>query len=154
MNPRTQLPAVSIPDESVRPVLGGHDGAREPQIKVREPSTGRGNTSRQWRRCFAAKARPPAACERSTSAECQPMRVSRGTQVIGNWSSSEVEARLKSGDLFLTDSFYAEDVSDWLPLSELQDMRSPVKPEKPGIQPCYCGSSLPFQVCCGDGRNY
>ena len=78
------------------------------------------------------------------------MRISRGNQIIGEWSSVEVNERLESGDLLLTDTFYDEDKSDWPPLSELsalQAKRSSVKVQRP----CYCGSGLPFQVCCRDG---
>jgi hypothetical protein len=82
------------------------------------------------------------------------MRISRGNQVIGKWAAAEIKKRLGSGDLLLTDLFYDEDISDWLPLSELQVKPSPVKAEKTVMRLCYCGSGLPFQVCCGDGSIY
>lgn len=81
------------------------------------------------------------------------MRISRGSQVIGGWRSTEVKERLENGNLLLTDSFYNEEISDWLPLSELQ-VRTVVKTAKSVTPLCYCGTGLPFQVCCGDGTKY
>jgi hypothetical protein len=74
--------------------------------------------------------------------------------VIGKWSATEIKERLGSEGLLLTDSFYDEDVSDWLPLSELQVRQTAAKGEKTVIRLCYCGTGLPFQVCCGDGSVY
>ena len=88
------------------------------------------------------------------SAARQPVRISRGNRVIGGWSSTEVKERLAEGSLLLTDSFYDEGTSDWLPLSELREKQAAVKPEKVGNAFCYCGTRLPFQWCCGTGRNY
>jgi hypothetical protein len=82
------------------------------------------------------------------------MRISRGNQVIGKWSATEVKERLGSGSLLLTDSFYDEDVSDWVPLSEFRDKEPSLKTEKTVSRLCYCGTGLPFNVCCGDGSNY
>lgn len=83
--------------------------------------------------------------------ECGGMRISRGNQVIGDWSSSEVTERIGNKDLLPTDSFYDEETSEWLPLSEIQ---TKVEPEKIVTRACYCGSGLPFQVCCGNGKKY
>ena len=74
--------------------------------------------------------------------------------MIGKWSVNEIKERLGNEDLLLTDLFYDEDVSDWLPLSELQAKQAPVKPEKAVTRLCYCGTGLPFQFCCGDGSTY
>jgi hypothetical protein len=89
-----------------------------------------------------------------TSAKALPMRISRGNQVIGNWSALQIKERLGSEDLLLTDLFYDEDLSDWLPLSQFQIKQAPVNAEKTMVRLCYCGTGLPFQVCCGDGSTY
>ncbi len=81
------------------------------------------------------------------------MRIARNNQVIGDWSSEVVLARLESGDSLPTDLFYDERTSDWLPLSKLQDTQSAAQPVPRVAWPCYCGSLLPFTVCCGDGKN-
>jgi hypothetical protein len=82
------------------------------------------------------------------------MRISRGNQVIGKWTVTEIKARLGTEDLLLTDLFYDEDLSDWLPLSELKEKQIPAKAEKAVTRLCYCGTGLPFNVCCGDGSTY
>jgi hypothetical protein len=82
------------------------------------------------------------------------MRISRGNQVIGKWSVAEVKERLGREELLPTDQFYDEELSDWLPLSELPSEQPPVKVEKAGMRLCYCGSGLPFRACCGDGSLY
>jgi len=74
--------------------------------------------------------------------------------VIGNWSAAEIKERIGSEDLLLTDLFYDEDVSDWLPLSELKAKQIPVKTPEAVSRPCYCGTGLPFRFCCGDGSIY
>jgi len=89
-----------------------------------------------------------------TSAKGLPMRICRGNQVIGKWPAIEIQERLGSEDLLLTDLFYDEDVSDWLPLSQFQIKQSPVYVEKTMMRLCYCGTGLPFRVCCGDGSTY
>jgi len=82
------------------------------------------------------------------------MRICRGNQVIGKWTTAKVKDRLGSGDLLPTDLFYDEDISDWVLLSELRVKQTAVKAEKTIMRLCYCGSGLPFQVCCGDGSVY
>jgi len=74
--------------------------------------------------------------------------------VIGKWSVTEITERLGREDLLPTDLFYDEDISDWLPLSEFQVKQIAVKAEKTVTRLCYCGTGLPFQVCCGDGSTY
>ena len=74
--------------------------------------------------------------------------------MIGNWSATEIKERLGREELLLTDLYYDEDVSDWLPLSELQVKQASIKAEKTAMRLCYCGTGLPFQVCCGDGSTY
>ena len=86
-------------------------------------------------------------------AEGYAMRISRGNQVLGQWSSVEVKERLASKNLLPIDTFYDEELSEWLPLSELPvEPSSAAKPQKKATPPCYCGSGLPFHICCGDGR--
>ena len=87
-------------------------------------------------------------------AENLPMRIARGNQMIGNWSADEIEERLGREDLFPTDLFYDQESSDWLPLTELRAKPTSVKGEKTVNRLCYCGTGLPFQVCCGDGSIY
>jgi hypothetical protein len=74
--------------------------------------------------------------------------------VIGEWSFSEVKEHLESGTLLPTDSFYDEDVSEWLPLADLHAKPIAAKAKKTVSRLCYCGTGLPFQVCCGDGGSY
>lgn len=69
--------------------------------------------------------------------------------MLGKWSSTEVQERLANENLTPVDLFYDEEVSEWLPLSELRV--KPAKTEKSVKRPCYCGSGLPFPICCGDG---
>ena len=70
--------------------------------------------------------------------------------MIGKWSSAEVKERLDNEDLLFTDSFYDEETSDWLPLSALKVKRTLAAEEKTNMRPCYCGTGLPFRICCGD----
>jgi hypothetical protein len=92
----------------------------------------------------------PSGGNGQTSPESRAIRVCRGNQVLGKWSSTEVQERLASENLVPLDLFYDEKVSEWLPLSELRV--KPAKTAKSVKRPCYCGSGLPFQICCGDGR--
>jgi hypothetical protein len=87
----------------------------------------------------------------SRSENSLSMRIARGDVVIGKWSATEVKERLENGDLTLTDLFYDEE-GDWQPLSELPAEQTLVKTERAVMRPCYCGTGLPFRVCCGDGR--
>lgn len=98
------------------------------------------------------EARLQFAYNGGTSVESQPMRISRRNRVIGEWLPAEVKEHLENGTLLLNDSFYDKAMSEWLPLSDLQV--SSVKAKKTGTWPCYCGTGLPFQVCCGNGTNY
>lgn len=82
------------------------------------------------------------------------MRVSRANTVIGEWSFSEVKQRIATGELMPTDTYYDEDASDWLLISELLAKRAAQKDDKGIVRPCYCGSNLPFRDCCGDGSKY
>jgi hypothetical protein len=82
------------------------------------------------------------------------MRIARGSQVIGKWSANEIKNRLGTQDLFPTDLFYDQDLSDWLPLTELRTKPASVKAASTARRLCYCGTGLPFQVCCGDGSVY
>jgi hypothetical protein len=86
-------------------------------------------------------------------AQSSGMRISRNNQVIGDWSSDVALARLESGEASPTDSFYDEDTSEWLPLSGLAAKLIAAKPAPKIAWPCYCGSRLPFTVCCGDGNS-
>lgn len=81
------------------------------------------------------------------------MRISRNNLVIGDWLLGEAIAHLESGKLLPTDSFYDEESSEWLPLSELRAKQTVTKPAPRLAWPCYCGSGLPFTVCCGDGKD-
>lgn len=83
-----------------------------------------------------------------------PVRVSRGNQVIGKWSAVQIKERLGNEDLLPTDLFYDEDVSEWLPLSGFREKLAPIKARKAMTPRCYCGTGLPFTVCCGDGSVY
>ena len=82
------------------------------------------------------------------------MRISRGNEVIGEWSAGQIKKRIAEASLFSTDSFYDEDSSEWLPLSDLLAKQAAPKPVKAIGRACYCGSSVPFSLCCGDGSNY
>lgn len=87
-------------------------------------------------------------------AESGAMRIARNNQVMGDWSADVVIARLESGESLPTDSFYDEDTSEWRPLSELRAKLIAAKPAPRVVWACYCGSGIPFSVCCGDGRSY
>jgi hypothetical protein len=98
--------------------------------------------------------RRPATRSHATSVKGLPLRISRGNQVIGRWSVTEIEERIGREDLLLTDLFYDEDASDWVPLSKLPAKQISAKTEGPVTRLCYCGTGLPFRVCCGDGSVY
>ncbi len=82
------------------------------------------------------------------------MRISRGNEVIGEWSVAQVKKRMADASILLTDHYYDEVASDWLPLSALLARRAAPKPVKAIGRPCYCGSGLSFNVCHGDGDLY
>jgi len=82
------------------------------------------------------------------------MRIARGNQVIGEWSVLQVKKRIADASLLITDSYYDEEVSEWMPLTGLSAMLESHKPVKAVGRPCYCGSGLPFNVCHGDGAHY
>jgi len=82
------------------------------------------------------------------------MRISRGNQVIGEFSVIQVKKRIEDGTLLTTDCYYDEDASDWLPIADFLAKQAELKPDKATTRPCYCGSGLPFHVCCGDGSQY
>jgi len=83
------------------------------------------------------------------------MRIARGKDFIGEWPDREIKERIKNGSLMPTDFYYDEEAADWLPLSEyLSRPPAPAKVEKSGMLPCYCGSHLRFQDCCGDSKQY
>jgi len=98
--------------------------------------------------------RPRHAAPRATPAKSRPIRIARGEQVIGRWSFTEIKERIGNENLLLTDSFYDEDVSEWLPLAELRVKPVSVKVAKTRVWPCYCGTGLPFELCCGEGSSY
>ena len=66
----------------------------------------------------------------------------------------EVHERIKNESLLPTDEFYDEDTSDWFPLSELSNKQAAAGPKKAESRVCYCGSGLPFPVCCGNSSSY
>ena len=82
------------------------------------------------------------------------MRISRGNEVIGEWSVGQIKKRIADASLLPTDFFYDEDSSEWSPLSDLLARQAAPKPVKAVGRPCYCGSGLPFPVCHGDGSHY
>jgi len=82
------------------------------------------------------------------------MRISRGSEVIGEWPLSEVKERIENKNLLPTDFFYDEDASDWLRLSELRTRQPPLEGEKILTKSCYCGSGLSFRACCGNQSKY
>ena len=82
------------------------------------------------------------------------MRISRDNRVIGKWLPAEIPALLADKTLLPTDQYYDEDVSDWLPLSDFKIKKISAEPEKIMKLPCYCGSGLPFPICCGNGGKY
>jgi len=96
----------------------------------------------------------PDASVSGTSPKGPRIRISRGNQVIGNWSAAEIEERLGNEDLVPSDTFYREDTSEWLPLSEFQESRRSIKVAKISAHVCYCGTGLPFKSCCGDDSTY
>jgi hypothetical protein len=82
------------------------------------------------------------------------MRISRKTQVIGEFSVVQIKRAIDDGTLLPDDTYYDEDVSDWLPLADLLAKLAAPKPDKASTRPCYCGSALPFHICHGDGSRY
>jgi hypothetical protein len=82
------------------------------------------------------------------------MRISRGNEVIGEWSIDQIKRRVADATLLPSDFYYDEDSSDWLPLAGLLARQAAPKPVKALGRPCYCGSGLPFNVCHGDGGQY
>jgi len=47
------------------------------------------------------------------------MKVSRNGKIIGDYSHQEILDLLAKGELLLTDHFWGEGMTDWLPLSQL-----------------------------------
>jgi hypothetical protein len=82
------------------------------------------------------------------------MRISRGNQVIGDRTAGQVKKGLADSSLLLTDFYYHEELSEWLPLTDYLTRVAPPKVPKHITPPCYCGSNLPFQLCHGDGSQY
>jgi len=82
------------------------------------------------------------------------MRISRGSEMIGEWSVGQIKKRLADASLFPSDFFYDEESSDWLPLADLLARHAAPKPVKVVGPACYCGSGLSFHVCHGDGSQY
>ena len=82
------------------------------------------------------------------------MRISRGNEVVGEFSAHQVKSRIEDGSFLATDFYYDEDTSDWLLLGDYLTNQAPLKVEKAVRRPCYCGSGLPFPVCHGDGSQY
>jgi len=82
------------------------------------------------------------------------LRISRGNEVIGEWSVGQIKKRMADASLFPSDFYYDEDSSEWLPLADLIARQATPKVAKAVGRPCYCGSGLPFQVCHGDGGQY
>jgi hypothetical protein len=82
------------------------------------------------------------------------MRISRGNQIIGERSVGQVRKGLADATLRLTDLYYHEETSEWLPLSDLLARLALPKAIKPIGRPCYCGSGLSYQACHGDGSQY
>jgi hypothetical protein len=80
------------------------------------------------------------------------MRISRGNQVLGEWSVREMREGIANATLLPTDCYYSEETSDWLPLGEY--LKAEPKPVKSADRTCYCGSNVPFTLCCGDGSLY
>lgn len=84
----------------------------------------------------------------------QRVRICRGNAVIGCWPFCEVMERVANQDLLPTDAFYDEDASEWFPLAELRLKPTAVETPKSFKRACYCGTGVPFHVCCGAGKNY
>jgi hypothetical protein len=82
------------------------------------------------------------------------MRISRGSQIIGEWPLIQIKKRLTDARLVPSDLFYDEDASEWLPLSGLSARLLVQKPVSAISRACYCGSGLLFNVCHGDGSQY
>jgi len=82
------------------------------------------------------------------------MRLSRGNRLIGERTVGQIKRGIADSSLFLTDSYYHEDSSEWLPLADFLAREALPKPVKPVGRACYCGSGLSFQACHGDGSRY
>jgi hypothetical protein len=82
------------------------------------------------------------------------MRISRGNVVIGEWPVIQIKRRIEDGTLLLTDAYYEEDSSEWLPLADFSLKLAASKADKATRRLCYCASGLPFAVCHGDGSSY
>jgi hypothetical protein len=65
------------------------------------------------------------------------MKVSRNGKIIGDYSHQEILDLLAKGELLLTDYFWGEGMTDWLPLSQLpktvnsSNSNPPSLPNKP-----------------------
>jgi hypothetical protein len=65
------------------------------------------------------------------------MKVSRNGKIIGDYSHQEILDLLAKGELLLTDHFWGEGMTDWLPLSQLpktvnsSNSNPPSLPKKP-----------------------
>jgi len=82
------------------------------------------------------------------------IRIARGDRIMGNFSPADIKVRLASEDLLVTDLYYDAEASDWLPLAKFLDSKPPAIAVKKTTQwPCYCGTGLPFQLCCGDSQD-
>lgn len=82
------------------------------------------------------------------------IRVSRGSQIVGDRSADQIRRGIENGSMLATDHYYDEDASEWLPLSEFLTKLAQPKQVKPAGRACYCGSGLGFAVCHGDGSQY
>ena len=82
------------------------------------------------------------------------MRISRGSEIIGEWSVAQIINRLAKSTLLPSDFYDDEDSSEWSPLASLLVRRAEPKPVKALGRACYCGSGLPFDICHGDGSQY
>jgi hypothetical protein len=82
------------------------------------------------------------------------MRISRGNEIIGEFSVVQIKRRIEDGRFFATDCYYDEDSSDWLALAGFLANQAAIKADKAITRPCYCGSALPFHACHGDGSQY
>jgi hypothetical protein len=82
------------------------------------------------------------------------MRISRGNEVIGERSIGQIKKGVADGTLLLTDFYYDEESSEWLPIADFLAVQAAPKPEKRIGPPCYCGSGLSFQACHGNGSQY
>jgi hypothetical protein len=82
------------------------------------------------------------------------MRISRGIEIMGDWSVAQIKKRLGNATLSPSDFYYDEDLSEWFPLAELSARQPAPKMVTVFARTCYCGSGLSFHVCHGDGSQY